>query len=680
MSPVVTRAAAQPDRRRDIQGLRAVAVALVVGYHLWPDAVRGGFVGVDIFFVISGCLITRMLLTRPPRRGRDLATFWARRIRRLMPAALLVLAATLLASRLLAPETQWLRTAKEAMAAAVYGENWMLVASATDYLAPSTAPTPVQHFWSLAVEEQFYIVWPVLILVTALLVRGMRRGAVVFAARFTIGAVLVASFVYGLAATSDDAAAAYFQTPTRVWELAAGGMVATWSPAVRAPRTRALAAWLAIGVAVASAWMFTAETPWPGWAAAVPVVAAAVFLRANADGPWSPVRVLRLRAVQWTGDTSYSIYLWHWPILVLLPFALDRDLGWPEKAGVVVGTLVLAGLTLTHVENRWRRSRPGVPLRRPFQWAVVGALGVGVIAGAQVYGLHVTEQRIEAAQATTTGGSCFGAAALERGAKACPVEPDADVVPLPSASAADRPALFSDGCMDTPPFAKTRSCTFGDGPVRIALVGNSHAAHWLPALQELQKTHDFSVTTFLVTACTTVDAPLDWSTPERAAGCAAWRDRTLDETKGKAFDLVITSQRAVHPVVGYDVDASYGPWRTGFESYLQQWTDAGTNVLVIRDTPFPGANVPECVAEHPTEQLKCSGSRSSWLLPDPLAAAAEQEGVPVVDLTRLFCGPSRCDGVNGGVMTYFDGSHLTRTYARSVAPFLEPAITAALQG
>jgi len=228
-------AAAKPARgkrgefRADIQGLRAIAVLLVLIYHLWPNTLTGGFVGVDVFFVISGFLITAHLLQHPPQRGRDLLEFWGRRIRRLLPAAFLVLAVTAIASLLLAPQTRWAATAGQTIASALYVQNWVLAANSVDYLAAADPPTPVQHYWSLSVEEQFYLFWPILILAIFWLVRRARLAPAVVT-RVAMLAVIAASLYVSITATASDPASAYFITPTRVWELAVGGLVFRHEP------------------------------------------------------------------------------------------------------------------------------------------------------------------------------------------------------------------------------------------------------------------------------------------------------------------------------------------------------------------------------------------------------------------------------------------------------------------
>ncbi len=664
--------------RRDIQGLRAVAVALVVAYHLWPAAVPGGFIGVDVFFVISGFLITAHLLQTPPTSRRALGQFWARRIRRLLPASLLVIAATLVATRLVAPPTEWGRTAREAIASTFYVENWALARSATDYLATDGSPSPFQHFWSLGVEEQFYLVWPLLLGAAFWWATGrstQRRVAAV-----VIGTVVAVSFAYSVILTAQNPAAAYFVTPTRMWELGAGGLLAVAAPRVRG-QAATLLAWLGLATIAAAAFVLSGSDPFPGWRALLPVAGAAAFLAADSRGRAGPAAVLARRPVQWLGDISYSVYLWHWPLIVLAPFALDRGLTWTDRVVIVGLTLSLSALSYRLVEQRWRRSPGGTPLWRPYLAAAV-AMSVVALAGvAQTTEVSVRDDRAAARAETVrrSAGECLGAGTLAY-PEACDEDATASLVLPPSAAADDRPPTFANRCFETPPYPKTPSCTFGSGPLRLALVGNSHSAHWQPAFAGLP---DATVTTFLASECTTVDgALLTFDAARKATGCQQWGERVFDRTRGDQFDLIVTSQRNVHAVVGHTGSDRLSTLEAAFRRQLERWTSSGAQVLVLRDTPFPAddvGSVPACLARTSGDVDACSGDPDDWIPVDPLAAAANDvSGASVADLNRYICRPTTCRAVNGRVITYFDGSHLSESYARTLGPFLAAAVRDAL--
>jgi peptidoglycan/LPS O-acetylase OafA/YrhL len=676
--------------RADIQGLRAIAVSLVLFFHLWPNRLGGGFVGVDVFFVISGFLITSHLYARPPRTARDLAAFWSRRVRRLLPASLLVLAATAVATRLVAPETQWAATAHEVIAAALYVENWQLARTSVDYLAAENAASPVQHFWSLSVEEQFYLVWPVLMLLLVALSRRRRwRTGVVMGAGLAV--VVAASLAFSVTATVAEPASAYFVTPTRIWELGVGALLAI-AAAGAGPRLwavpdwlRALLAWAGLGAILVAGLRYTGATPFPGWQAALPVLGAAAVIGARAgEGGVSPVRLLALRPVQLLGDISYSVYLWHWPMVVLVPYVSGSHLGRLDKGAIIALTAVLAWLSKTYVEDRFRFAVQGVPVRRSFQLAAAGMAVVVALGVAQTVEVG---QRADAAGATlakalSDGGPCFGAAALSGGSD-CPPSTRGPSLPTPAQAADDKTEAYDRDCFEPSPFTGVRRCVFGNpnGTVSIALVGNSHAGHWLPALEKVAKDKGWKVTTFLASECTASRAAVTWDAKRKQRGCLRWADTVLDQTSSGEFDLVVTSERNGRAAAGRTYTDSYPAWLAGYRHVVAGWVEARTNVLVIHDTATPGAtlkSVPDCIARHEDRLRSCAGPRSAWVPHDPLVQAAREAGVATVDLNDHLCDGATCPAVIGGVTVYSDASHMTKTFAMTLAPYLEPSLTAAV--
>ncbi|WP_068261153.1 acyltransferase family protein [Janibacter limosus] len=668
--------------RKDIQGLRAVAVSLVVIYHLWPTALTGGFAGVDVFFVISGFLITAHLLSRPPQTGRDLGQFWARRIRRLLPAALTVLAVTAVGTRLLAPSTQWMGTAKEIIASALYVQNWRLATSAVDYLAEDNAPSPVQHYWSLSIEEQFYLIWPLLMFAAFFIARRYHRNGLSLA-RGVILAMVVVSLAYSVYATASSPSTAYFITPTRMWELAAGGLVATFGT-IAASRFKAAAApvaWLGLAAVVITGFTYTGATPFPGYTALLPVMGTAAVILAGSDHPLSPLAIFRFRPVQWLGDVSYSVYLWHWPLIILVPFVSGGSLGILDKSAILVVTLVLAGLSKTFIEDRFRQPKPGAPLRHSYRVAVVGMVLLSVLGSAQIAeAQYRTDQAAKELEAATSGGNpCLGAGTLAKGAKTCPAVPEAELVPSPELAKEDRSAAYADKCWTNSPFTGRKTCTYGDGPKKVALVGNSHAGHWLPALEILAKKNGWTITTYLVSACAVIDAPQTYETKAKVDNCHAYGQWAQKQTSGNRFDLVIMSNRL--PLHSATRGTSAAEGRAGYERYLRTWAKSDTNVLAIKDPSYPGVNVPDCLAENPDDQDKCSAPRKEWIVEDPIVAAVKAVDDPRItslDLDDLVCEPTVCRGANGGVITYFDKSHLSATYVETMAPYMAKEIEAAV--
>ena len=679
--------------RTDIQGLRAIAVSLVLAYHLSPHSLTGGFTGVDVFFVISGFLITLHLLERLPERPRDLAAFWSRRVRRLLPASLLVLAVTLAGSRLLAPETQWENTARQSRAAVLYVVNWLLARDAVDYLAAENAPSPVQHFWSLSVEEQFYFVWPVLILLLAALARATRRRPVpVVLAGLVV--LVAASLAWSVHATATDPAAAYFVTPTRMWELGVGGVLAAVTllrPGRLRARTAVPLAWVGLVAIGWTAVTYTGETPFPGWQAAVPVLGTAAVIAARPEhGSSSPGPVLSLPPVQWLGDVSYSVYLWHWPLIVLYPEMTGHSLTWPDRGAIVAATLTLAALTKLLVEDRFRATRWAVPLPKPFALAAAGMAVVVGLAGLQVAEVHQRSQDAALALARGLSGDspCFGARALER--DDCPATAYGDIVPAPIEAAKDRSDAYDDqadghDCWAYRPHFPTKECVFGDPRAdrTVVLAGNSHAGQWLPALQQIADDQHLRIVTLLASQCALSDVRQQFDTTAHSTACLSWVRRVTERVSQLHPDLVVMSNRISVGAEGSTVEGSQQRYADGYRAVLDAWRAAGVHTLVVRDTPAPSFAVPDCVAQKKGAYRDCDGTRATWLPAAPekgVVAALHSPLITFTDLTDHICGPKVCSAVTGGVLTYFDGSHLTATYATTLARYLGPVVEAALRG
>ncbi|GAA3607646.1 acyltransferase family protein [Marihabitans asiaticum] len=606
---------------------------------------------------------------------------------RLLPAALTVLAVTVVATRLLAPSTQWAGTAKEIIASAFYVQNWVLASSSVDYLAEGEAPSPVQHYWSLSIEEQFYLIWPILIL-AVFVVAGRCRWRAASVARVVIGGMVALSLGVSVWQTTVSPASAYFITPTRMWELAVGGLVATVGSMSGSPRLRALAvpvAWVGLGAVVIAGVTYSGDTPFPGYTALLPVLGTAAVIWAGTQSAASPTGVLQARPVQWLGDVSYSVYLWHWPLVVLLPYASGGSLGVLDQVVIVVTTLVLAGLTKTYVEDRYRHPRPGARLRRSYAAAAAGMAVIAAVGTVQIAESTYRTDQAEGELASALGSAdpCLGAGALREGQGQCTIDPGATLVPSVDLAAEDKSDAYADGCWTNQPFTDRATCTYGDGPTRIALVGNSHAGHWLPALQIIAEKNDWAITTFLVSRCAVTDARQRFDTEQMTQNCYDYGQWVQEQTSGDTFDLVITSERQSVPVLGTTM-ATTGPKAvTGYTSYLRDWAAGGTKILAIKDPTFPGIDVPECLAENPGDHSRCSAPRSEWIIDDPLMAAVEMVDLPTVtsvSFDDFVCGPTTCDGAIGGVVAYFDSSHLTATYVATMAPFMEQPILAALEG
>ncbi len=694
MSHVATRPAVRSARagrpttvRVEIQALRAVAVLLVLLYHLWPNRLPGGYIGVDVFFVISGFLITSHLVREIDRTGRvSLAAFWARRARRLLPASLLVLLVVALTIVLVVPDTYWQQYFREIGASALYVENLLLASNAVNYLAAAYAASPVQHFWSLSAEEQFYLLWP-LLLVGALLVA---RGRSVRTRRRLILAVLAtltaASFVASVVWTSRVPASAYFLTPTRVWEFGAGGVVGVLALRSPGPRLASLLSWSGLAVIGISALLLTGSSPFPGALALGPVLGTiAVIAAGDPQHVLSPTRLARWRAVQFLGDVSYPVYLRHWPMIVLVPIILSRPLAALDKLVIIVASIVLAYLTKVGVEDPFRYRVRLVTARPRWTFAAVVAGAAVLVAGcgASLSVLDARNAREADRIVAATEGSCFGAAALES-RNDCQDPFTLEGAMTPAFAVADTNLVADPGggwkCEVPQGESEIRRCVLGDEskPVRtIAMIGDSHAMHLMEPMRVLAEKNGWRVVTYFKSACSgtgAADVMLGVRSKDTVP-CATWGAAALAEIAADpAIDTVITSNVSS----AYTQDDGT-PIRAA--TYQAAWAgllDAGKKLLVVADVPRTnGSDIPACLAAAGAAVGACDVPESAAFPPDAMAEAARtirDDRVSLLDLSDHFCSDGVCHAVVGGVVVYSDSSHLTNTYAGTLAPYIALAL------
>jgi peptidoglycan/LPS O-acetylase OafA/YrhL len=675
--------------RKDIQALRAIAVALVVLYHFWPKRLTGGYIGVDVFFVISGFLITLHLLERPIRRVSDLFAFWARRVRRLIPAATLVLVVTLGASLLWLPQTVHERVANEVIASALYVENWFLALTSTDYLATDQLHSATQHYWSLSVEEQFYIMWPVLIGLAFLVCRRLGR-SFRFAPLAVIAVVSGASLAFSAWFTQEDAAQAYFVSTTRIWELGVGAALAAAVHAglrLRGTLSRSVLLWGGLVAIGWSAWTFTGATPFPGVAALLPTLGTAAVIAARSDdlrpGPYA---LWSRRPVQWLGDVSYSVYLWHWPAIVIAPFVLDDDnVRWWQKMLLLGLVLVLSGLTKRWVEDLMRFT-PSIArsTRRSFVLlAVCLAASLGVAGAA-----HVAIARAEAQTAgpIDTAAACVGADYYRNAACA---GREVAMLTNPVRAADDKPQVYADDCWNNRPFTRRKVCSYGpkNATVRVALYGNSHAGQWFPPILRTAKDRGWRVDTYIASECYSVDIPVSFGTKALEDNCMAFNQWARDRISSGGYDLVVMSDRTFQPLAGVPAAKKVQTAKAAYNRVMDTFVRAGARVLVIRDTPGAASSVPDCVARYPDDVARCATTEKvgpgTGLEPDPLADAAAERSGPAVtrlEVTDLLCRDGTCPAVLGGLITYFDHGHMTTSFSMTLYPEVSEALRRALAG
>lgn len=659
-------------KRLDIQGLRALAVGIVVLFHFWPQLLPGGYVGVDVFFVISGFLITGHLLREVETTGSvSVSRFWARRIRRLLPAAFTVLAASVVLTWMFLPRSLIRETLLEIGASAVYVQNWLLAGNSVDYLAADNTPTLVQHYWSLSVEEQFYIAWPLLILVALWISAKRRRGA---PPRRTIAAALsivfVASLAFSIYETFRSPASAYFVTPTRAWEFAVGGLIVFLPPFMRAvpDALRSALAWVGVLAIGGTALLINGETPFPGYVALVPVLGTALVIYAGETRDWwSTSRLFNFRPVQYLGDISYAVYLWHWPLLVSYPFVIGH-LTAIGKVILLFVTVALAAATKRFIEDPARgfHATKRVPA---YTFMAAGSALLLAVSLGTVYSADkaVADYAAQMEAAIATGESCLGASAIHP-------ENDCDrpfdAAGISTASAREdtywsASAVVNTSCTTsklTDLMSEVECGDLDDPSNTIALVGDSHAEHFLDPVVIAAESEGWRVLMYAKPGC----SGLETSRPgqdSRVEECAVWssevQKKLLDSSD---IDTAVFSSRAKTKHVEPETAVAF--W--------QQLRAKGLTVAAIQDVP--GMPVDQtaalCIERSDETYDPCS---FGWVAPTDFmyqAANAPDSPAAFIDLTDNFCDEGTCHVVIGEVVVYFDSNHVSLTYARTLAPYL----------
>jgi len=660
--------------RPDIQGMRALAVGMVVIYHLYPSLLPGGFAGVDVFFVISGFLITGHLLREYQKTGRiALLDFWGRRAKRLVPAAALVLTVTWVASRFVLPATQLADTASQIRASALYYQNWQLAWNAVDYLKSDSAASPVQHFWSLSVEEQFYLGWPLLFLLAALAAltaqRRARRARGHHVVLLLAGAVVVGSLWYSVYYTHANPAGAYFVTTTRIWELGLGGLLALLPAGLSTRIGRfGLLGWAGLGLVIASAFVLSGTNAFPGYLALLPAGGAAVLiLGGSAAGRFGPHRLTSTRPMVFVGGISYSLYLWHWPLIVLYIAWSGRRNGVVAGLAIIVVAVSLSWLTKVWVEDKVRTAS----LLSGHGWRSVSTALAAVVPVVLV-ALYITAQ--PGPWNGRLGPNYPGAAALA--SKVTKVKPE----PFrPTPSQVKLPTYWQQGCLVPQASPTPKECVYGDTShpaLTVALVGDSMAGDWFTPLQQIADQRHWKLVTDLHSICPL--SPALMVTPHASGpytSCHTWGAAVMhDLTTSIRPDVVITSDwpglaTVKHPAGGPAAQQEIG---AGMAQYWDQLESHGISVVAIRESPDVGLNVPDCLSKHTPKMCTVSKAKAeAHNPPTKFAVRAVSGKVPLINMDSLICRPATCPPVIGNVMVYQDSHHLTSTYALTTAPYLE---------
>lgn len=605
-------------RIHQIQALRALAALLVVLFH--AKLSPGGFVGVDIFYVISGYLITGLIIKEINTTGTfKYSRFYLRRAKRLLPASLGILGLTAIFSWLVLPPTVRADLGKDVLAASLYVSNYLFAFWQNDYQNLNATPSPVIHYWSLAVEEQFYIFWPVLVF--TLWKFGKRK-----AVGLGISLITLASFLLSLYLTVANPIWSFYSLPTRAWELGIGALL-LFVPKkfISTSRVKAsLTVWTGVVLLFISVLAFSERTAFPGYNALLPTLATAILIAGIAA--WPPILndFSQLRLVQWLGEISYPFYLWHWPLLVLPSTRFGRELTLMERLFFISLTALAADLTHRFVEKPIAK-REFTP-RNIFRVSTVGTLACSLIA----VSILATDQ---SSISIGSGRSVSIAAVMAK------------------------PQVYMDGCHVNNGEVISGECTYGDknSGKTIVLYGDSHAAQWFPALEKLARENNFKLISLTKSACPAPEVRKVQVGAYKNADCFKWRENSIKRMhKIKPAAIILSGFQH------FDVPDKYASretwWADGQRTAYAKLQGASRNLIYISDTPHPSRDIPNCLASGGGE--KCDENDRS----DPRIAGSFIK----VDPTPWLCD-TQCPAVVNGVVAYRDASHISVEMSRSLA-------------
>ena len=649
--------------RRELQGLRAVAVLLVVLDHGGVPFLQGGYVGVDVFFVLSGYLITGLLLRQAGRDGRiRLSDFYVRRARRILPAAVLTLVVTDLAAHQLLNLVRARGAVGDSVWAAFFMANVHFARAGSDYFAQGQPPSPVQHYWTLAVEEQFYLVWPI-VLAGVLAVPFLRRRLL-----WIVLAAAAGSLAWSIHSTATDATYAYFSTVTRAWELALGAALA-----IAAPRLRGAAAWLGLACICIAAVAFSSSTPFPGYAALLPTIGAALVIAA---APGSGSRLLSLAPFRYVGDRSYAFYLWHWPVLVIAAEYVGHDLSTAVRLGLLAGAFGLSILSYAFFENpiRQMRWRPQTgALLWPASAAVILVVAVPILVSLNARATRISNasaavRPVELVRQTTAARSSWrplpAVAAAVNAAKHGAALP----WPLTPAVTELRNDLyaFPTGCSARQGETTSRICRLGapEATKTLVVFGDSHAEMWMPPLLKMAKRDQWSVVPFVKVGC----VPSSWT--HKSWPCGIW------------YRWAVNRAAALHP----QATVAVGSWAgshtpaaavKGVAALIADARSFSASTIVVGDSPHQHRNPVDCLLASGANMRTCSSKATLVELQTDaaVAAAAAKAHVGFMNVTGWFCGRASsvavlCPLVVNRTIGWIDQGHISSTYGLELAtPF-----------
>lgn len=655
--------------RLELEGLRAVAAILVAIYHIWFNRVSGG---VDVFFVVSGFLITTSLLSMYRKNDRIFYfSYIVKLLKRLLPTAWVIGLTTFAFSFVVLPVFTRYQTLNEFIASSFYFQNWRLAADAVDYLAQNNGASPFQHFWALSIQFQFYLIWLVLFFITITLYRMFRKAEFKNILLLAIGVIIVTSFSFSVYLTSVNQPVAYYHTFTRVWEFGVGGILALTIHKITVSKPLAwIFGWGGLFGLLSGGILFQVSSVFPGYAALWPVFSAILIIVAgNQADRLSAYNVLSWKPLVKFGGISYAFYLWHWPILIFYYAYFDVEtISFLNGLGIIVVASAFAYLTIHFIEKPIRSMQVSV-------WktaSVITVIAAFIVVPTLYYGQTTfskegPEVNVSTEMEAHPGAQMMNMEGISPGNYDFeePFKPGLDV------AYQDRADIYPDGCLVGEGDTGVKVCEYGSTENfthTIALVGGSHSAHWLPMLQEIADDSQIKITTYLKGNCR-----LTTESRDGFSECDDWFESVMDELSTANPDLIFSVGDVGSPNEDFDQVSE------GFIEAWEYFNEENIPLLLVRDTPWYKESVLDCINENAENPGECKVAREEVIRnPSPLSMAEPPPNVTTIDVTDSFCDADYCYYVVGNVVTHFDSNHMTATFSRSLAPLMEEEVLEAL--
>jgi len=647
----------QKQYRPEIEGLRVIASFLVAIYHIWFMKVSGG---VDVFFVVSGFLITTSLLSKYARDGYiKFSTYVLGLMKRLLPNALIVLIFVVIVGYFILPEARHGETIREIIASLFYVENWQLAVTGTDYLAQDNEQSPVQHFWAMSIQGQFYIIWFLIISATIFLNNKFKTDfKKLFMAILTI--LFTVSFFYSIYLTTVNQPWAYFDTRTRIWEFAIGGILMLFIFKVKLPQSVSfITGWIGFAGLISTGIILDVETSFPGYVALWPVASAVLIMLAGQNpSNFGVEKMLGSKPMVKLGGLSYGLYLWHWPLLIFYYIIFDT-----QSVSFLHGLiLIILSLLMSYITTMIAEKPIGEFIyRRKYSLKsftpIFALLGVMVIS----LTLWLSYNQVQSSLADQLSGDPNYPGAL---ANTEEFEGYEEMDPIPDLGSVkdDQSEPYNDGCHVPPDESEVEICEYGEKNnynYTIALVGGSKSTHWLPSLQSFSEDESIRILNVTKSGC-----QFSYNPDEDTGDCFDWNEDVIGEVSQENPDLVVTLADNGH------ADEEEVP-----EGYINQFNrlgEEGIEVMAIRDTPYFEEDVAECLSQHGVDTNECDADRNQTVPTDSAWDKLENppSNVHYVDYTQYICDDETCPPVIGNIIAYMDGSHMTTTFNETFGPLV----------